>query len=165
MNGCLSTCQGCPLCISACVSTWGLSYLTSLSLLLFCNCNCMCTHWQLLNHAEVSVCCSDFLETANPMTQLFDPASHTFWRNVKERAVAPVTAFGRNPARWDVWAPETVPPVPTWYASKADVTLLGCIELLPVCAVTVVYCDLTMVSAVAASPCCLWSKHVASATG
>lgn len=75
------------------------------------------------------------------MTQLFDPASHTFWRNVKERAVAPVTAFGRNPARWDVWAPETVPSVPTWYASKADVTLLGCIELLQVCAVIVVYCD------------------------
>ena len=51
------------------------------------------------------------------MTQLFDPASHTFWRNVKERAVAPVTAFGRNPARWDVWEPAAVPPVPTWCAA------------------------------------------------
>ncbi|KAL0053110.1 hypothetical protein WJX82_000994 [Trebouxia sp. C0006] len=60
---------------------------------------------------------SDFLDTAHPMTQLFDPASHTFWRNVKERAVAPVTAFGRNPARWDVWEPAAVPPVPTWLSA------------------------------------------------
>ncbi|KAL3150414.1 hypothetical protein ABBQ32_000252 [Trebouxia sp. C0010 RCD-2024] len=57
---------------------------------------------------------NDFSETANPMTQLFDPASHTFWRNVKERAVAPVTAFGRNPERWINWEPSAVPPVPSW---------------------------------------------------
>ena len=49
------------------------------------------------------------------MAQLFDPASHTFWRNVKERAVAPVTAFGRNPERWINWQADTVPPVPSWY--------------------------------------------------
>ena len=49
------------------------------------------------------------------MMQLFDPASHTFWRNVKERAVAPVTAFGRNPERWVNWETSAVPPVPSWY--------------------------------------------------
>ena len=51
------------------------------------------------------------------MVQLFDPASNTFWRNVKERAVAPVTAFGRNPLRWDVWRPQHVPAVSQWYAT------------------------------------------------
>lgn len=59
--------------------------------------------------------CSDFLDTAQPMVQLFDPASNTFWRNVKERAVAPVTAFGRNPVRWDTWQPQHVPAVSQWY--------------------------------------------------
>ena len=49
------------------------------------------------------------------MVQLFDPASNTFWRNVKERAVAPVTAFGRNPVRWDTWQPQHVPAVSQWY--------------------------------------------------
>ncbi|KAL0034398.1 hypothetical protein WJX79_000220 [Trebouxia sp. C0005] len=60
---------------------------------------------------------SDFLDTAHPMTQLFDPASHTFWRNVKERAVAPVTAYWRNLVTWDVWEPAAVPPVPTWLSA------------------------------------------------
>ena len=55
-------------------------------------------------------CCSEFSETGN-VSQLFDPASYTFWRNVRERGVAPAAAFGRNPARWDVWQPKTVPPV------------------------------------------------------
>ena len=56
------------------------------------------------------------------MAQLFDPASHTFWRNVKERAVAPVTAFGRNPVRWNNWEPQMVPPVPAWYVSQLRYT-------------------------------------------
>ena len=49
------------------------------------------------------------------MVQLFDPASNTFWRNVKERAVAPVTAFGRNPVRWNCWQSQHVPAVSEWY--------------------------------------------------
>ncbi len=83
-------------------------------------------------------CCSDFLDTAHPMTQLFDPASHTFWRNVKERAVAPVTAFGRNPARWDVWEPAAVPPVPTWCAAALTnrLTVPCCICFTGFCNVT-----------------------------
>ena len=81
------------------------------------------------------------------MTQLFDPASHTFWRNVKERAVAPVTAFGRNPARWDVWEPAAVPSVPTWCAAALInlLTVYWCTCFTAFCLVTChcfVPCDL-----------------------
>ena len=70
---------------------------------------------EVVPHLAVMVAgCSDFLDPAQPMAQLFDPASNTFWRNVKERAVAPLTAFGRNPVRWDCWQAQHVPAVSQW---------------------------------------------------